>query len=222
MKRKTLTLVLCLLATFALASIGFASWIIANPSDVNITEEGSFTVYEATDTTAAINWSFVSGKNRIIFGKPTSDQLGQVTGTPWLTYDDSDDSMAEENLSVSVSVSQTNESYNGTIEVYLYVDASTYTVLQTAKTNKLIDFNDSQFVELTIGSTKYYGMKVELSGQTPSILTLTFSWGEKFKGKNPYVHYNSGSYDDTAAATLNSLKPLNSLEFNLLIQEKAA
>ena len=84
MKRKTLTLVLCLLATFALASIGFASWIISNPNDVNITEEGSFTVYEAVDSTAKVTHSFAGGKSKFIFGKPTQSEIDTVT-TRWLT-----------------------------------------------------------------------------------------------------------------------------------------
>ena len=39
MKRKTLTLVLCLLATFALASVGFASWILTNPNSIDFGSE---------------------------------------------------------------------------------------------------------------------------------------------------------------------------------------
>ena len=213
MKRKTLTLVLCLLATFALASIGFASWIIANPADINLTDEGSFTVYNATDSTASISVTFAGDKNSIIFGKPTEDKIATIPD-PWLTMGSE---MAEENLSVSLTVSESNDDYTGTLVVYLYVDNETYQKLEKAKTDKLINYSDDLFQAVQIGSTTYHGIKQETSNSTT--LNLAFTWGEKFGKTNPYLHYNGGSYDANAAETLNSLLPLNNIKFNVLITE---
>lgn len=213
MKRKTLTLVLCLLATFALASIGFASWIIANPADINLTDEGSFTVYDATDSTASISVTFAGGKKSIIFGKPTAEKIATIQD-PWLTMGSE---MAEENLSVSLTVSESNDDYTGTLAVYLYVDNETYQKLEKAKTDELINYSDDLFQEVQIGSKTYHGIKQETSNSTT--LNLSFTWGEKFGSTNPYLHYNGGSYDANAAETLNSLLPLNNIKFNVLITE---
>lgn len=223
MKRKTLTLVLCLLATFALASIGFASWIISNPADVNVVEQGSFTVYDATDSTAKVSVNFANDKKKIIFGKPTADEITNANfTTPWLTLG----TMDVENLAVSITVSESNADYVGTLEVYLYVDSATYQKLEKAKTDGLINYEASQFTTLTINENTYYGVKVEVSqsdDKTQSkTLNLNFSWGTTFGGINPYLHYNKSSYSANAVTALDGLLPLNDLKFNILVKEKAA
>lgn len=216
MKRKTLTLVLCLLATFALASIGFASWIIASPDDVNITDEGSFTVYNAVDSTAQVTYSFANGKNQFIFGKPTEAEINAIS-KPWLTVGDE---MAEENLSVTINVNESNANYNETLEVYIYVNSDTYTALQAAKTAGLIYYADDLFQTIEIDSKTYYGVKAE--GTESISLTLAFQWGTEFNKINPYKYYNTkdDGYDATAATKLNALAPLNTLKFNVLIKEQ--
>ena len=47
MKRKTMTLVLCLLAALALVSVGFASWVIS--ADANKTVSGNIKVDTVED-----------------------------------------------------------------------------------------------------------------------------------------------------------------------------
>lgn len=217
MKRKTLTLTLCLLATLALASIGFASWIIANPDlTVDGETEGSFVVYDATDKSITVNVEFADDSNQIIFGKPAATST--VTD-PWLT---AGDDIAVENLSVSFTATATNaDTATNGLEVFLYVDAATYGKLESAKTAGLINYSDDQFVEVTNGDTSLgYGVRVDLSSS--ETLSLVFEWGTTFGGKNPFDYYNALDYTTDAATNLKELAKLNGITFNILVQEKAA
>lgn len=224
MKRKTLTLVLCLLATLALGSIGFATWIIANPNlQVTGTQTGSFTVYDATDQSITVEVVFPKDEdgneiNNLIFGTPTDEQMSAFDH-PWVTVDED---MLEENLSVSFDVTAENASFaeGGHLEVYLYVDAASYEIIKKAKESGLINYNDNMFKELTVDDTTVYGVMKELHESVS--MSLVFSWGSTFGNKNPFLYYNSLPYTEEAAANLNALVPLNGLNFNILIQEAPA
>ncbi len=223
MKRKTLTLVLCLLATFALASIGFASWIIANPDlTVNGTQEGSFVVYDTTESSISVDVEFNKNAdeeeiNQIIFGKPagyTEDQKH------WLTPGED---ILEENLSVTINFTVTNidNAKNG-LEYMVLVSEADYQKLATAKENKLISFDASLFekVQDSEGAVLGYGVKKDL--KATDSYTLTFTWGSAFGGVNPLTHYNKGSYDASAKTNLDALQELSGIKFELTIQEKPA
>ena len=67
MKRRNLTLSLCLLAILAFSSIGFASWVITRPSAENIAE-GQIIVDDATN--GAYTLVVPTEMGQIIFGSP--------------------------------------------------------------------------------------------------------------------------------------------------------
>lgn len=226
MKRKTLTLVLCLLATFALASIGFASWIITNP-DVTVegTQVGDFTVYDAVDQSVGLTYSFdknVLDKTGFIFGKPadTSSVLN-----PWLTVSND---MAVEDLTVNMTLTVTNPtSLANDIKVYFYVAKESN--LATAITNKYIKCENGTFANktITIGGTptEVYAVEITVSKADVSdgshVVTFEFAWGDAFKlessNVNPYFYYNSGNYQADAEETLDTLAELEDVKFNVLI-----
>ena len=223
MKRKTLTLALCLLATFALASIGFASWIIANPDlTVNGTQEGSFVVYDTTESSITVDVAFNKDSegneiNQIIFGKPVGYILDEKH---WLTPGDE---ILEQNLSVTINFEVTNGSNakNG-LEYMVLVSAEDYEKLAAAKTANLITFSAELFTEVTDaeGTVLGYGVKRDLNAT--DAYTLTFEWGSAFGGINPVDHYNEDAYTADAKANLDELLKLNGIIFNLTIQEKPA
>lgn len=218
MKRKTLTLVLCLLATFALASIGFASWIIANPDlTINGTTEGSFIVYDTTESSISVDVSFEGEKNQIIFGKPSDYVVNQKH---WLTPGED---ILVENLSVTINFKVTNidNAKNG-LEYMVLVSKADYDKLAAAKENNLIGFDANLFTEVKDSEDTVlgYGVKKDLNATDSYI--LTFTWGSAFGGVNPLTHYNKGSYDASAKTNLDALKALSGIKFNLTIQEKPA
>jgi len=221
MKRKTLTLALCLLATFALASIGFASWIIANPDlTVDGTTQGSFVVYDTTDNSVSVKVEFTKDAeeneiNQIIFGKSASYVAKEGD---WLTPGEE---ILVENLSVTINFTVTNlsQAENG-LEYMVLVTAADYAKLVAAKTANLITFDESKFAEVKGAEETVlgYGVKKEFTSATDTY-TLTFEWGSAFGGINPVDHYNATSYTEDAKKNLDELAKLNGIKFNLTIQE---
>lgn len=205
MKRKTLTLVLCLLATFALASIGFASWIIANP-DITTegTTSGQFTVYEAVSETMSASVDFVGGKNTFVFGKPENYS---ADSTKWLT---ASEDVLEESLSVTMNITITNANLlnGGSVDVIIFVENNNLVTamsngLLTCKVNNEASTFTATQVKVGNETKDVYAITKSL---TPSIaqdatdgtltLTLEFGWGSTFGTQNPYAYYNAMNYDD--------------------------
>lgn len=231
MKRKTLTLVLCLLATFALASIGFASWVLTNP-DVTVTgtTQGDFTVYDATDKSVSVSASF--SNTGFVFGAPVTPETG---GTPWLTTE----SMSPDVLKITVTLTVTNYSSLSdsglTVKVYLYPNPTLEkTGLQTAIEKNYISCKTGTFStqDIKIGSDtksayvlsinipKSKIKQIEDSVVGTATFDLEFEWGTLFEKTNPFNYYYNKPFDASVATTLNALyTALNELNFNLLITD---
>lgn len=229
MKRKTLTLVLCLLATFALASVGFASWILTNP-DVTVTgtTQGDFTVYDATDKSVSVDASFSA--NGFVFGAPVTPKEG---GSPWLTTN----GMDKDVLTVKVTLKVTNyDSLSDaglTIKIYpTFNKVEDTSKLKSAIENEYIACSTSTGTfsddSITIGeSTKAAYVltktisKTDIQNGSGTVnFDLTFEWGTKLGGENPFNHYYALPYDNSVAEKLNALyAALNGLKFNLLITD---
>ena len=227
MKRKTLTLVLCLLATFALASIGFASWVLTNP-DVTVTgtTQGDFTVYDATDKSVSVSASF--SNTGFVFGAPVTPETG---GTPWLTTE----SMSPDVLKITVTLTVTNyASFSDaglTIKIYPTLDN---TGLKTAIESNYISCTTGSFKDesITIGSETKSGYvltktiaksSIKPSGDTgdgTASFDLTFAWGSELGSENPFNYYYDKPFDANVGTKLNALyAALNELKFNLLITD---
>ena len=98
MKRKSLTLMICLLAAFALASIGFASWIITNPN-ASTEEDGTITVDDVESEVFEIGAAW-STDNKIKFGVPSGYS---AKTTDWLTNDSGNVDFLEAILVVTIT-----------------------------------------------------------------------------------------------------------------------
>ena len=221
MKRKTLTLVLCLLATFALASIGFASWIITNP-DVTVTgtTQGDFTVYNAKDLSVSVKVEITNGS--FVFGAPSSQTKFD---NPWLTMD----GLATDSLTATIKLTVTNYeslSDNG-LNLVIYDETSN---LKDAIGSYYIKCETGEFstgnVTLNSTTTSVYKLtknftKQEITnGNGVVTFNLTFNWGTAFGSMNPYNYYNAKEFDAKAATTLNGLyAKLNELHFDLIVTE---
>ena len=79
MKRKSITLTICILAVLALASIGFASWIISNPEESGYAE-GSIFVDNVTSQVYDVDATL--SVTEIQYGVPTDYS---PKATDWLT-----------------------------------------------------------------------------------------------------------------------------------------
>lgn len=210
MKRKTLTLTLSILACLALIGVGFASWIIS--ADTSANAKGSFIVDTVTDNrlVATGRWITINGEEvtsdddsaKVSFGAPESMEK---TGA-WLTNDGEG----------------TTEKLTVVYELTVKTKAST-PVAVTGLTDKI-----SCAVSCEATYSDYITLPeavVSEVGEGVYRLTLTFKWGSKFGGNNPYDYYNGQDYSDelaqTALADLNAIHALNDVVFNLKIDVKS-
>ena len=184
-----------MLSCIAIASVGFASWLIVNqPEQQNAT--GSITasaVGEANFTLTATNPATV-----INFGK---------AGTPspnhnWLVANN----VGEEVLTSAITVVYTTTNVNkGTITVNLesLLDTTAdLTVLKGLITNKYITLTVGLYsdaaLETAIGTPAAYvpetaeinAYEMTLNASGTFYVGVKFAWGEAFGNENPYTYFN--------------------------------
>lgn len=226
MKRKTLTLVLCLLATFALASVGFASWILTNPNAaVTGTTTGDFTVYNAVDKSVSVEVEFTN--ETFVFGSPVDQN---EFANPWLTMDGLSTDVLSTTITLTVSNYESLSDAGLTVEIYdVFADSK----LKAAIDGEYIQCKSGSFSDtektLTLpdeSTVKAYTLtktisKSEITAGSGTVsFNLTFDWGVTFGEENPYNYYNALDYDASASTELNALyDSLNGLKFNLLITQ---
>lgn len=192
MKRKTMTLVLCLLAALALVSVGFASWVIS--ADATGDATGNITVDTVSDhrlsVQAEVNTSFVFGKYH-----------GETTPThSWL----SNNGDQNEVLTATIKVTLTKTASNTATD--WYQNLTIEGLLEG------VDLSDGKDIfDLTYGTDnktfiqhvasnefKYGAFKLDETDHTKATGTVTVSinWGTLFNGQNPYLYYNNQAYTE--------------------------
>lgn len=204
MKRKTLTLVLCLLTVMSLVGVGFASWVIS--ADASQTVTGDIIVDTVTDERYDLEIGTVTATD-IIFAAPESKE--NYTNA-WLTQKfAADETTIYENLIVSYPCTLTKKdgskfTANGDVvnEVYYNVvftepaedtkngDSTTPTAYGNAKTKKAIALYNG---------TGYQIKNVQIADDYTKVtfdLVVGYAWGDLFKvdskNKNPFDFYNDG------------------------------
>ncbi len=189
MKRRSLTVLLCLLAIISLASVGFASWVISAGDEVE--ETGNITVETVTDERLAITDAKLSGNDgngHICFTAPSDTS----SSSGWLKVGSHTMENLEATLTFKVGfiskkqVEYTNASKNITLEVD-WAEA-TKAFLETAKNESLIkDIPDLDVLNDTLTFD---------SATSTFTVNIKFEWGSAFEGKNPFDFYNSKSVKD--------------------------
>lgn len=180
MKRKTLTLTLCLLVCLSLIGVGFASWIITSTNTKS--EEGDIIVDVVEDQRLKVTYDWVTDAE----GTTTLDTAPElkygikddVTGAPaWLTNTTKESLTAY--LKITVKDSK-NEAYtNANITATLSAKDGKYTEANTAK---------------LVGDLPT--LTAVNKGEGVYILTITLTWGEKFNSKNPAETFANKAVDD--------------------------
>lgn len=208
MKRKTMTLVLCLLAALALVSVGFASWVISAGDSKKA--DGNITVDTVEDKRLKIDVAWVDGST-IKYGAPTNKELEGTTITnPWLTNDSDDKSVLTVSLKVTLSYKNATTAYaNGGATVSATIkEADDSSAYKTAKEAGYVgDMPTAVCDEQEDGTW---------------LVKFTFTWGSKFGNKNPYIYYNDGtktaaSDGDAALAALQEVYKVNNAKFKVTV-----
>ena len=211
MKRKTFPILLFFLVGLSLIGVGFAGWVITG-SDQKTIDDGQIQVDAVTDNrflVEAVGW--LNSKSTINL---VADKSGTSFSNPWLTSDSDN-----ENLSVTYQfkVKQGGEYITTTTNV-------TATATLGTQLNTEVSKESDRLVKLADG-INLSNLTVNFNEETQTFsVTLTFAWGEKFGGKNPYKYYNAlaeEEIDKEAAKTaLTALHALNSQKITITITAK--
>ena len=210
MKRRSLTLSICILAVLALISVGFASWIITNPNS-GTEAPGTIVVDDVTSEVFSITPTWDATSNgKIVFGKPV-DYVEKETD--WLTSD----STEKENLEALLTIAF-NKKDNVDLESILTetpINVSLKVVDNSIVSDKEEDKELSEtevenlFSDLTL-PTPVITIKTGVDGEgndvfsafdgtidfedldenAKCVLKVSFAWGSDTGSKNPYVYYN--------------------------------
>lgn len=210
MKSKLTITVASILSVLTLVGVGFAAWVISNPS-VSADQNGTITAETVSDKSYTLEAKIDGGA--IIFGKPAT----MNAQNPWLT---ADSSAQTEHLSATLTLTLKYKDWN-------YVPTNFSVTMKSKKGEK----NDTVFGDLVSKnyitnpkisypsvSTDTITNDVEMNGAMSTVtipktafpgyddkditkekdvtlvITITFGWGEHFKvgteNVNPYVFYN--------------------------------
>ncbi len=210
MKRRTLTLTLCILVCVALIGVGFASWVITHEDTE--TQTGNITVDTVEDKSHTITVLTSDSEHDLAvhFGVPATLPSLQDGKTAWLT----NDATEKEDLVATFKIEVTN-----------YESAN----VAVAADNGFVVKNGDTVVDASTYNT-LFTHKVEISGFTAkegetttgvATVTITFDYGSDFGTKNPYEYYNNQDFTseiaNTAETKLKELYAFNNYTFVLTL-----
>lgn len=195
MKRKSLTLLVCLLACLALGSVGFAAWVITN--DANAQDTGTIRVDVVKDARLSISAEITEGE-QIIFGAKEKDPL---VANNWMKYEETNDggTLLNENLKATIKLVIGNFDYVDTLTITLTEDTSAF----YAQAKALGYVGELPVITKTYEELKDIANEASddlneiVDGTLTVYLDIVFEWGTTFGGKNPIDYYNAQDYSDT-------------------------
>ena len=221
MKRKTLTLSLCLLAILSLVGIGFAAWQIAKPATADPVD-GTVVAYDATETNATITMGWKDEKSQFIFGLPTDYSSPDNRSYKWFSLTDAA-SMEKDNhtITLEIEVGSASSLIDGSkIVVYLMpTDVSAFNIVFNDEIAKKINGKDLDYdsdddgVNDSILIAEY--TKADLTASASKSINITTGWGTAFGSGNPYTVFGSQPYDATNSNHADCTDNLDKLFDNL-------
>lgn len=211
MKRKTITLTICLLTCLALIGVGFSAWVITNTSEEQI--EGSIEVDVVKDETLSVENSWLNDDSMFNFGEGGATN---VAGD-WLTV--SDDAIVKDfDLTLVVKVKDANglpcaanitptitgdENFNNYKNIAMGEEGQSVSLV-TDPACAVVEAKDENG-EVIVGT--YH-------------INITINWGEAFPN-GPLAYYNALAYSDAnvkdAKNKLDALHNLNETKFDLKV-----
>ena len=189
MKRRSLTVLLCLLAIISLASVGFAAWVISAGDTEEVT--GNVQVDTVSDQRLVIK--VTSGEQNLNFLASAEEISGA-----WLTSD----SKEKEDLEIVLTFTLEYADKNATTApkdavVKVEWDKPTSEKLDAALTAGYIaEVPKATVTSVEVGKTITYTAKIN------------FKWGTAFGGKNPYTYYNELDVETAADVAFETLTNL--------------
>ena len=235
MKRKSLTMILCLLTCLSLVGVGFAAWVISSGDTEPVT--GNITVDTVSDKRFTFETATISDK--IHFGM---DNTSKIDGA-WLTNDVANSEKLTVSFEIKLNVAsalddKTETAWNSAVAV-------------TAKYSAPNDDNYENAVDADAIIAPSSDLTVEFIAEKSTTtqatykVTIAFAWGEAFDtdrtakytkvgeaptitpdsnltdNVNPYVFYNTGKtaadWGDDAYYYLNLIELMSTLTYNVTV-----
>lgn len=194
MKRKTLTIAISFFALIAIVSVGFASWVISRPEQVE-NKAGEITV-ETVDDSSLIEMTVTIDDAAIRFNHPET----MSESNAWLT---SKNETQTEKLTATITIklsAQLGDDDTITLATSVTGDASKYAELtqEQVTTEGTTKYNYIGGIKLLKEGTLYSKdavslttlSKTDFNESNECKIVVAFGWGEKFNFKNPYDYYN--------------------------------
>lgn len=204
MKRKTLTLTLCILSCLALIGVGFAAWVIT-PTTTD-EQVGTIQVDTVTDNSLTVEYNWLDNKSTFVFGEGgTAAKEGD-----WLTV--SADALVKD-FDLTLVVTVTDKDGNPTeadVAASIEADANFKQLIPTYVTEPtaVVSTKDAEGKDLAKGT--YH-------------VNITIDWGTAFP-EGPLAYYNGLEYSSenakAAEDTLNAVNGLNGAGFTLTVVTK--
>ncbi len=187
MKKRTIALMLSVLAVMMLVGVGFATWVISSGDAKEKT--GNLVVETVRDdrlniTVTPLDSSENAGDAlNVNFTAPASATTGWLTGEGNLTE--------KKTLVFRVSVAREDGSAFTNV-----ADVDFTAALKEGTTNNIL--LDGIIVEAT--NFISYGEKSIVSGAIQCDITVAYEWGALFGGVNPYTYFNTKDVDEPITA----------------------
>ena len=207
MKRKGLLVLSSVFASVALIATGFAAFVISYTTEG--TASGNIEVDGVDNRSFIVTVDTTHEVENIVYG---AKQYEGTNPNPWMIYEDSD---KNESLTTTIKLTCTNAQQ-----------------LATTQFNITITANDAYQAALSegyVGELPTVGNgiiitedSIDENGVGSYTITVTFTWGTTFGGKNPIDHYNELSAEQYSVEAYNHLssdafKGLEDSQFNVTI-----
>lgn len=230
MKSKLTITVASILSVLTLVGVGFAAWVISNPS-VSADQNGTITAETVSDKSYTLE-AVIAADDKIVFGAPakmeaknawltasTGTQTEDLSATLTLTLKYKDWNYVPKNFSVTMKSKkgEANDTVFGDLVSKNYITNPKISYSKDAKTNTAevamngdaTEISREAFIQNTSGESE--------EKTATLVITITFGWGDHFKvgteNVNPYVFYNQEgkTYEEKHADANTALTEISKL-----------
>lgn len=234
MKSKLTITVASILSVLTLVGVGFAAWVISNPS-VSADQNGTITAETVSDKSYTLEAVIAEG-DKIVFGAPakmeannawlTADartQTEDLSATLTLTLKYKDWNYVPTNFSVTMKSKKggvdDNTVFTGLVSTYITNPKISYSKDDKTNTAEVAMNGAATEINKEAFSQNASNPKGESDEKTATlVITITFGWGDHFKvgteNVNPYVFYNQEgkTYEENHADANTALTEISGLK----------
>lgn len=206
-RSKMIAASIAILSSAAVVSTGFAAWVISGGDSKDVS--GTITADQVSNQNHLID-SLSEGKQSIVFGGPTADDISKKekegslvsSDSRWLTNDANTEKLsASWTFNVAGFDKAPSDNGKSVIDITFTEGAATEggTTFAKAETDGYVaalpawDKTIATAVGTTSGIYLVAGKYDSENKKMPYTLTVVFAWGSKFGNMNPYFYYNQSA-----------------------------